>query len=476
MPEENNKKTIEATVLKLKGRLYEIIYDPDTDEAKFASFNEESGEIELTNQVEDDNIIYKPLIDKFVQVKAVIFPTKPEPYESEEKLLQDIKAHIHKYIDISEENEKICTWTIPTLWLYDKLDMMIPYLRALGDTGCGKSRFLDVVGGISYKPMMVGGSVTTAIMFRVAEKWKGTMIIDEADWKNTDEFSGVIKIINCNEPNRPILRCNSDNYNDIQVFDSWCPRIFATRRNFKDVAAESRMLTVQMKETSRDDIPIALDKEFHEEQSKLRNQLLSYRLRNWSRVNSGIKPTIDLTGLEPRSKQLINPIAIVFNHREDILGQLSGLLRTRQKDLIKDRAVTDDGVVINAYLEIINEGKPCITPTDISNLVRTQGPEYENITPRKIGHIMKSLGFENEIRAIEGHSHRCYVYDENLLNTLKKRYSLKLMECKECTLEPNGGASEEGSSKLRKLRKLRFTEIWQRIRGRKEGENGGRAS
>ena len=46
MPEENEKKIIEVTILKHKGRLYEIIYDPDKDEAKFVSFNEESGEID----------------------------------------------------------------------------------------------------------------------------------------------------------------------------------------------------------------------------------------------------------------------------------------------------------------------------------------------------------------------------------------------------------------------------------------------
>ena len=464
MPEESNKKIEELTVLIHKSRLYEIIYDPVKDEAKFVSYNEESGNIEVVDKIEEENIIYKPLIDKFVKSKAVVLPTKAEPYESEEKLLQDIKLYIHKYIDITEENEKICSWVIPTLWLYDKLQMMIPYLRALGDTGCGKSRFLDVVGGISYKTMMVGGSVTPAIMYRVAEKWKGTMIIDEADWKNTDEYSEVVKIINCNQPNRPIFRCSSDNYDDIKVFDSWCPRIFATRRNFKDIAAESRMLTIQMKETSRNDIPIALDEGFYKEQIKLRNQLLMYRLKNWNRVNSSIKPTINLTGLEPRSKQIVYPIAIVFNHREDILGELSNILGVRQKELIKDRAETDDGVVINAYLELVGKKSPCITSSDIANIVKSKGEQFEKITPQTIGHIMKSLGFKNEIRNIDGQSSRCYIHDEDLINKLKKRYSLKTLECEACTIDsPNESA---GGERLQRLQKLQSVGIWQRIVGR----------
>jgi hypothetical protein len=462
MPEDSNENIKEVAILKHNGRLYEIIYDPDKDEAKFVSFNEQSGKIEEFDQVVEGNITFKPLIDKFVKSKAVLLPTKPEPYESEEQLLQDIKSHIHKYIDIPEEYEKICSWTILVFWLYDKLNMMIPYLRALGDTGCGKSRFLDVIGGISYKTMMVGGSVTPAIMYRVAEKWKGTMIIDEADWRNTDEYSEVVKIINCNQPNRPIFRCSRENYDDIKVFDSWCPRIFATRRNFKDVAAESRMLTIQMKETSRNDIPVALDDEFYKEQSKLRNQLLMYRLKNWNRVNSSIKPTINLTGLEPRSKQIVFPIAIVFNHREDILGELSSLLQTRQQDLVKDRAETDDGVVINAYLELVDQGKECITSSDIASLVQGSGEQFEKITPQTIGHIMKSLGFKNEVRRMEGKSRRCHIHDADLINKLKKRYSLKPMElkCEDCTLEPDDG------EELQRLQKLQPMGIWQRIIGR----------
>jgi len=419
----NAKTEVEASKIVIDGRLYEEIYNPDTGVAKFIFYDEEKDVVKEVPYVDDGETRYIPLVDKFVEIDAVILPTKAIEYESENKLLQDIRSHIHKYIDISEEDEQICNWAIPTFWLYDKLNIMIPYLRALGDTGCGKSRFLDVIGGISYKTMMVGGSVTPAIMYRVAEKWKGTMIIDEADWKNTDEYSEVIKIINCNQPNRRILRCKGDNYDEIQAFNPWCPRIFATRRMFYDVAAESRMLTVQMKETSRDDIPIALDDEFYEEQRRLRNQLLMYRLKNWSRVNSSVKPIVDFTGIEPRSKQIMYPIAIVFSHRKEILDELSIIMRKRQSELIKERASTYDGVIVNAYLELLERGNKYITPSDITSIVQSKG--YEKVTPRSIGHHMKSLGFTNEVRNINGKSTRCYNMDRELLGKLKRRYSLK---------------------------------------------------
>jgi len=437
--------------LVLDERLYEEIYNPETNEANFVYYDDQTDAIQQVPYIDEGNVRYLPLIDNFVRIEAVLLPTEAKLYETEEKLLNDIQNHIHTYLDISVEDEQISTWTIPTYWLYDKLHIMIPYLRAFGDTGCGKSRFLDVLGGLSYKPMMVGGSVTPAILYRVTEKWKGTMIIDEADWKHTDEYSEVIKIINCNQPNRRILRCRGDNYDEIEAFNPWCPRIFATRRQFYDMAAESRMLTIKMRETSRNDIPIVLDDEFRTQQEHLRNQLLTYRLKNWNRVGPQIKPDLDLTGVEPRTQQIMYPIAITFNHNKDILKQLTQMMKGRETELVKERSSTLDGVIINIYFELLNEGYECITASDIAARVQEKG--YSKATPYSVGHTLKSLGVTNTVTTLKGKSIRCYSCDDELLEKLRKRYSLN-----------NLSQQEENDEKLQKLQRLQRYRVWGRLK------------
>jgi hypothetical protein len=448
MTDNEGKKILEVNKVIVQDRLYEEIYNPITSEAKFVYYDKSSNKIIENPFVDYNDIRYIPIIDDFVRKKVVILPTKAEEYNSEDELLKDIQNYIHKYIDISVQDEQICTWTIPMFWLYDKLDMMIPYLRALGDTGCGKSRLLDVVGGISYRTMMIGGSVTPAILYRVSEKWKGTMIIDEADWKNTDEYSEVIKIINCNQPDRRILRCKGDNYDTIEAFDPYCPRIFATRRNFYDVATESRMLTVQMRETSRDDIPIALNYEFRSQQIKLRNQLLTYRLKNWNLVDSNIKPVIDFSfNIEPRTKQIMYPIAIIFNDRPEIMKKLSEIMKEKETELVKDRAYTMDGVIVNAYLDLLEKGNKNITATDIQSFVQDKG--FDKLTSQSIGHHMRSLGFTNKVVNVEGKSNRSYLCDDDLLQKLRKRYSVQ-----------NIDIQLENSEKLQRLQKLQKPRAW----------------
>lgn len=444
----------EVNKIEINGCLYEEIYNPLTEEAKFVYYDERDKKIKEVLYVDDGNIRYVPIVDDFIKKKVVILPTKALPCTSVKKLLKDIQSYIHKYLDISTEDEMLCSWTIPMLYLFDKLNIMIPYLRALGDTGCGKSRFLNVVGGISHKPMFIGGSVTPAIIYRAAEKWRGTTIIDEADWKDTDEYGEVTKILNCNEPNRSIIRCKGDDYDKLEAFNPWSPRVLATRRTFSDGALESRMLTIQMKETTRHDIPIVLTKEFYKEQEELRNKLLTFRLKNWKLTDSSIIPKIDLTGIEGRSQQIIYPIAIVFNHNQDILDELALIIKRRQGDLIKDRSSTNDGIIANVFLELFDNGKKNITSTDIMIKVQRKCP---NVNAQSIGHSMKSLGFTTVVKNINGESKRCYNPNLDLIERIRKRYSLKSLQ------------SQVDGEKLQELQRLQLKNIVGCIAGKIKG-------
>lgn len=440
---KDNKAKVEKPVNKIvvNGCLYEEVYNPETEQAGFALYEPKDNQFRIVPYVDDGDIRYVPIVDGFLKKKVVILPTKALSYTSQKKLLQDIQSYIHKYLEISAEDELLCSLVIPMFYLFDKLNIMTPYLRALGDTGCGKSRFLNVIGGISYKPMFMSGSVTPAIIYRAAEKWHGTTIIDEADWRNTDEYAEIIKLLNCNEPNRPILRCRSDNYDNIEAFNPWCPRILATRRSFFDIALESRMLTIQMKERTRTDIPIALNEEFYKEAEELRNKLLAYELMNWNQVDASIIPKVDMTGIEPRAQQIMYPIVIVFNHNQDILNELVKMTRSRQGELIKDRSSTDDGIIANAYLELFDKGNSNITPTDITSLLQTKG---QDVSPQSIGHCMKSLGFTTTVRNISGASKRCYVSNGELIERIRRRYSLKSL----------GLSSANEEEKLQRLQTL----------------------
>ncbi|MCJ7445898.1 MAG: hypothetical protein MUO26_15490 [Methanotrichaceae archaeon] len=79
---------------------------------------------------------------------AVILPEHPESYGTLSSLAKEIELHLHKWLDVSPLYEKIASYYVVFTWVFDRVNSL-PYLRALGDTGTGKSRFLDVIGGTS---------------------------------------------------------------------------------------------------------------------------------------------------------------------------------------------------------------------------------------------------------------------------------------------------------------------------------------
>ena len=95
-------------------------------------------------------------------------------------------------------------------------------------------------------------------------------------------------------------------------------------------------------------------------------------MKNWSRITSNIKPQIDLNRVEPRLKQIIYPIAIVFNHKQHILESLAQTAREKTNEMIEERASTLDGRIINAYLQLLDSGHVNITANDIAQVLEKQ--------------------------------------------------------------------------------------------------------
>src|SRR5436309_10034209 len=60
--------------------------------------------------------------------EVVLFPSEPSEYASEEKLVEDIRAFIHRYVDIAPLFEQIASYYVLFTWVYDAFNEL-PYLR-----------------------------------------------------------------------------------------------------------------------------------------------------------------------------------------------------------------------------------------------------------------------------------------------------------------------------------------------------------
>jgi hypothetical protein len=273
------------------------------------------------------------------------------------------------------------------------------------------------------------------------KRWHGTLVIDEADFRKTDEKDEVITILNCGfERGRPVIRCLKDNPEEVQILPVFGPKILATRRTFYDHALESRCLTEIMKPTQRTDIPPLLPKAFYESEAHLRNKLLMFRFKHYNLIDVNAISSVDLGDVEMRLKQATMNFAVLFANIPELLEQFRNFLKRYQQELIEERAESHEGMIVGAILALKSRsGDTQITPKDISDFIEREN--NEEINPRKVGRVLRSLGLKTEKRS---RGTRALFWDENQLTLLAKRYGYDMPQTPETPHVEDGDHQDLG--------------------------------
>lgn len=428
-PEERDKsdeqEVEQSSFLILGNCLCEQVYFDG--ESAFVLYDSDTRKSEIAAHVMQGEVKVIPQEGEEIALGAVKLPTGVTEYGDTLSLLEEIEAHIAKYLDISDSFRKFAAYYVLLSWVYDRFNTL-PYLRFIGDTGCGKSRALDVCGGLCYKSTSASGCITPAPIYRMLRRWCGTMVLDEADLKNSDEYHEVVTILNCGfERGRPVIRAVKDNPDRLQILPTFGPKVFATRRRFKDPALEARCLTEVMQETAREDIPATLPQTFYKEEGEIRNKLLLFRFRNFHRISPTEGIELDLHGIEPRLRQISAAFGSLFAGQPEVLADYRVFITHHQRELVEQRAATLVGQVVERLFTLIESVSVVTVVTGVTaeKLLPISSHEIAeplNMAPQAVGQMLKTLGLQIKVAKIEGKPKRCIVYDQVKLDTLKKRY------------------------------------------------------
>jgi hypothetical protein len=390
--EEKKEKPILKTTIFTADALYEMVFDRKENKTSFSKMDCDGNLEALIEEVEIEGRKYKPLPPSYnlVEKDVILFPSLATPYTNEEEILKEIQTFIHKYLDISEVFEQIATYYILFTWMFDKFNE-VPYLRAIGDFGSGKSRFIQAIGILCYKPVFTGGATTPSPIFRIVNEVHGTLIIDEADFKFSDMTSEIVKILNTGyQRGMPVLRSEGKGTFEVKAYDVFCPKIVATRETFSDKALESRFLVEEMGAGKlRADIPRTLDESFYKEAENIRNKLLMWRLKNYFEPIERRHDLIE--GIHPRLNQIVMPLLSIIKD-EAIREHLKTFIVKYNTDLVADRGLSWESDIVFAVLKLEYELKVHeITVKQITDEVNKEiDITDDTLQARKVGWYLRS--------------------------------------------------------------------------------------
>jgi hypothetical protein len=416
------------------GSILETVYRPEEKRTAFAVWKDSGWKIESSISISPFQrlVPYSPN-NNLIKNEVVLLPSEPEEYGSEEGLLAEIQSFIHRYVDISPLFEKIASYYVLFSWVHDGFNEL-PYLRVRGDPGSGKTRFLLTIGSLCYKPIFASGASTVSPIFRILDAFHGTLIVDEGDFRFTDEKAEVVKILNNgNVKGFPVLRSESDGKREFnpKAYQVFGPKLVATRGFFDDKALESRFLTEEMGQYRlRDDVPINQPSNWKEEALHIRNQLLLFRFRNLNKK----KPAEALVdrSIEPRLNQIFVPLLSIIEDSE-ARKDLQELARRYNREMIADRGMDMEAQILEIIRDMLSSpyGESRLPLKDITSwFVDRHGMDYERkVTSKWIGNIIrKRLNLKTQ------KSHGVYVVplsEQPKLERLYEKYGISPKETEE---------------------------------------------
>jgi len=360
--EEERERYVCGFVLP-DGTIGEMVVGDDERSFVIAS----NGSVRKAYQYDTGRFVYLPTRDGLVG-EVVHFASSATPYDSQSLLFKQVKGFIHHYLELPADFEDIASLYILLSWVYE-FAPSIPYLRVIGDWGTGKTRFLQVVGSICFRPIFASGATTPAPIFRILEQFRGTLVFDEADFNDSSAWGEMVKLLNNGyRPGMPVLRADKENGKwyprSYQIFG---PKLIATRYPFRDELLEP--------------------------------------------------------GLQPRLQEILIPLKTMLNGDHFMAEALAGFIHRLQDSLFSRRRESDSGRVLSALIELHNEGRE-LSIKNITQRVVDMDDESPVISPEKIGWLTKRLGFTKEKGASS--RRRVVCWDQQRIERMAKQYGFTL--------------------------------------------------
>jgi len=228
-----------------------------------------------------------------------------------------------------------------------------PIIPIRGPSQSGKNRFAFVLRLLSYRPYFEMSTYRVPSLYRPLDVWRGTLVLDEADFANTSERSELIHYLNCRATGTPVSRQDSKNPKITHTFYNFGLTILTQRKQFDDNATESRCLPFYSEKTE-EKLPTVETDEMLKWGLELQNKLLYLRMKFFKKVV--IDKTAWIEGLsDSRLIASLLPLIALAKYEPSVYHTIVQTGKQVERLKIEEKANSEDGVMVNLLWDKVRE-------------------------------------------------------------------------------------------------------------------------
>jgi hypothetical protein len=278
----------------------------------------------------------------------------------------------------------------------------VPYLHVTGPLASGKSRLLDVLSRLVWRPTLAS-SMTAGVLFRTLHERGGTLLLDEAEHlsEKTAQMSEMRTVLLAGyRAGSPVSRLQKSNggYRSV-VFDVFGPKALVSIGELPPTLA-SRCIRIGMFRTAGDrpQVRALLNSESDRWQT-LRDNLHAFALTRASEILlAANRPDNLVTGMSGRDGELWRPVltpAALCQQAgvADLVGPVRAFADQIINENADDTSPDPDKTLVALLAEAVNAGQTDLTPKDLLDRVqKDDGVTFARWTPHRVAHTLKRYG------------------------------------------------------------------------------------
>jgi len=394
------------------GVIFEEVVENGT--VKYAVKYPKSGEVKVQPFYRlGEGVVYQP-------IDPCPWPLPPPPldYVDAESLWREIYKFIHEHLDLEDDRlyDIMTAWVLHT-WVVERVDST-PYLHFIGPSNSGKTRALNTLSVLCYRPLL-SPSVSAASIYRALEAFRPTFLLDEFELyqRLLDVKAEVISVLNAGyKRGQVVIRTDKvvDGTPVLRGFNVFGPKAIASIEPLPRTL-HGRVITFTMTRAIRK-VRRLIDKDWA---ARIRGKLLKYRFDHVGEPPQMDNP-IDLP--DGRLIELYAPL-IECAPSPDIRERILSYAKTQYSRSIQEEKETVEAEVYLTIIDLLKE-KPAayIYQQILRDRINAYRTKDQQMSKQKLSAVLRRLNLQSVSDPSKRTRLMTVEIDVNVLERRKIRY------------------------------------------------------